>query len=119
MRIVSAIHSGNNVLLAANAWNVFSTREIPFHAISRLIFFRGLSEPEIESAIINIAQRFHIVASALASEKSSHLGANPDEKKFVNSVLARARFSTHDESKKTRSERTDDDTREICDRLFL
>lgn len=55
VRIVSAIHSGNNVLFAANTWNVFSTREIPFHTISRLIFLRSLSEPEIEPAIINIA----------------------------------------------------------------
>lgn len=53
VRIVSAVHSDNIVLFAANTWSVFSTREIPFHTISPLIFFGGLSEPEIEPAIID------------------------------------------------------------------
>lgn len=58
--------------------------EIPFHTISRLIFFGAWNRIRYHQ----YSRRFHVVASALASEKSSHLGANPGEEKFVNSIRA-------------------------------
>lgn len=58
--------------------------KIPFHTISRLIFFGAWNRIRYHQ----YSRRFHVVASALASEKSSHLGANPGEEKFVNSIRA-------------------------------
>jgi len=50
VRIVSAIHSSNNMLFASNTWYF---RCAKFHSIQLVAWFS--SEPEIESAIINIA----------------------------------------------------------------